>query len=56
MSMITAWMDEEFLMKCVVDTQSRTFYLYSNEGEKRDVVCDNTDQFMNVLKVGNECR
>tara|TARA_B100000287_G_scaffold272858_1_gene257011 strand:+ start:355 stop:570 length:216 start_codon:yes stop_codon:yes gene_type:complete len=49
--MITAWMDEEFLMKCVVDTQSRTFYLYSNEGEKRDVVCDNTDQFMNVLKV-----
>ncbi len=51
MSMITAWMDEEFLMKCVVDTQSRTFYLYSNEGEKRDVVCDNTDQFMNVLKV-----
>ena len=49
--MVSAWMDEEFLMKCVVDTQSRTFYLYSNEGEKRDVVCDNTDQFMNVLKV-----
>ena len=51
MSMITAWMDEEFLMKCVVDTAKKTFYLYSNEGDTKEVVCDNTDQFMNVLGV-----
>ena len=51
MSMITAWMDEEYLMKCVVDPLKKTIYLYSNEGETKEVVCDNTDQFMNVLKV-----
>ena len=51
MSMVSAWMDEEFLMKCVVDTQARAFYLYSNEGDKKEVVCDNVDQFMNVLEL-----
>lgn len=44
-------MDEEYLMKCVVDTQKRTFYLYSNEGDKKEVVCDNVDEFMNVLEL-----
>ena len=51
MSMISARMDEEFLMKCVVDPTKKTFYLYSNEGDKKEVVCDNTEQFMNVLSV-----
>ena len=51
MSMISAWMDEEFSMKCVVDPTKKTFYLYSNEGDKKEVVCDNTEQFMNVLSV-----
>ena len=49
MSMISAWMDEEYLMKCVVDTLKKTFYLYSNEGDRKEVVCDNTD--MNVLEL-----
>jgi len=49
--MITAWMDEEYLMKCVVDPTKKTFYLYSNEGDRKEVVCDNTEQFMNVLQV-----
>jgi len=51
MSMISAWMDEEFLMKCVVDPLKKTFYLYSNEGDTKEVVCDNTEQFMNVLEL-----
>ena len=51
MSHITAWMDEEFLMKCVVDPTKKTFYLYSNEGDTKEIVCDNTNQFMNVLSV-----
>jgi len=51
MSMITAWMDEEYLMKCVVDPLKKTIYLYSNEGDTKEVVCDNTEQFMNVLGV-----
>ena len=49
--MISAWMDDEYLMKCVVDPTKKTFYLYSNEGDEKEVVCDNTDQFMNVLKI-----
>ena len=38
-------------MKCVVDPLKKTFYLYSNEGDTKEVVCDNTDQFMNVLEL-----
>ena len=49
--MISAWMDEEYLMKCVVDPVKKTFYLYSNEGDTKEVNCDNTDQFMNVLNL-----
>ena len=44
-------MDEEYLTKCVVDPTKKTFYLYSNEGDSKEVVCDNTEQFMNVLNV-----
>ena len=44
-------MDEEYLMKCVVDPLKKTFYLYSNEGDTKEVVCDNTDEFMNVLNL-----
>jgi len=44
-------MDEEYLMKCVVDTTKKTFYLYSNEGDTKEVACDNTEQFMNVLEL-----
>ena len=54
MSMMSAWMDEEYLMKCVVDPLKKTFYLYSNEGDTKEVVCDNTDQFMNVLNLVRE--
>lgn len=42
---------EEFLTRCVVDTLSRKFYLYSSEGDERVVECETADQFMNVLEV-----
>ena len=44
-------MEEAFITKCVVDPIKRSFYLYSSEGEKRVVNCDNTDEFMNVLEL-----
>ena len=44
-------MEEAFLTKCVVDPIKRSFHLYSSEGEKRVVNCDNTDEFMNVLEL-----
>ena len=43
--------DEEYLMKCVVDPVKRTFYLYSSEGDKKQVDCDTADEFMNVLEL-----
>ena len=44
-------MDDEFLTKCVVDPTKRTFYLYSSEGDEKQVDCDNVTEFMNVLEV-----
>ena len=44
-------MEEEYLTKCVVDTLKRKFYLYSNEGDKKEVVCETVDEFMNVLEL-----
>jgi hypothetical protein len=35
----------------VVDTAKRSFYLYSNEGDKKVVDCDTIEEFMNVLDV-----
>ena len=35
----------------MVDPTKKTFYLYSNEGDTKKVVCDDTEQFMNVLSV-----
>ena len=43
--------DEEYLMKCVVDPVTRTFYLYSSEGDTKKVDCDNVEEFMNVLQL-----
>lgn len=42
---------EEYLTRCVVDTLTRKFYLYSSEGSEKVVECENVDQFMNVLEV-----
>ena len=49
-------MEDEFLMKCVVDTAKRSFYLYSNEGDKKVVDCDTVEEFMNVLDVVRKTR
>ena len=43
--------DEEYLMKCVVDPVTRTFYLYSSEGDTKQVDCDTVEEFMNVLQL-----
>ena len=44
-------MEDEYLMKCVVDPAKRSCYLYSNEGEEKVVNCDTLQQFMDVLEV-----
>ncbi len=40
---------DEFLSRCVVDPIKRKVYLYSSEGDQKEVSCDNIDEFMNVL-------
>ena len=44
-------MEDEYLMKCVVDPVKRTFYLYSNEGDEKKVDCETVEQFMDVLEL-----
>ncbi len=42
--------DDEYLTRIVVDVSSRTFRMYSNVGEVREVDCETPDEFMNVLE------
>ena len=42
-------MQDEYLTLCVVDPLKRTVYLYSNEGDTKEVTCDTVEEFMNVL-------
>jgi len=43
-------MTDEYLSRCVVDPIKRKVYLYSNTGTEKEVVCETTEEFMNVLK------
>lgn len=42
-------MSDEYLSRCVVDPIKRTVYLYSNNGNEKQVQCETVDEFMNVL-------
>ena len=43
--------NDEHLTRVVIDTCSRTFRLYSNDGGEKIVECDNMEEFMNVLEL-----
>jgi hypothetical protein len=43
-------MQDEYLTRCVVDPVKRTVYLYSSEGDEKQVTCDTVEEFMNVLE------
>lgn len=43
--------DDEYLTRVVVDVTARTFYMYSNEGDKRVVDNNTVDEFMTLLSV-----
>ena len=47
-------MDDEYLTRCVVDTTSRTFHLYSSDGNERKVECYTPEEFMDVLRLVRE--
>lgn len=54
MQFLKLLMKDEYLSKCVVDTLRKTVYLYSTEGNEKEVVCDTIDEFMNVLNFVRE--
>lgn len=41
---------EESLSRCVVDFVSKKVYIYSDQGNQKTVVCETSEEFMNVLK------
>ena len=43
-------MTQEFLTRCVVDPLRQTVYLYSSDGNEKQVSCETLEQFMNVLE------
>ena len=43
-------MEDEYLTKCVVDPVKRTFFLYSGDGDEKEVKCETPEEFMGVLK------
>ena len=44
-------MDDDTVLGIIIDLCSRKFLLLSEEGQKKVVTCEDTDQFMRVLKV-----
>ena len=44
-----SFMEDEYLTRCVVDPVKRTFYLFSSEGDERNVECETVEEFMSVL-------
>ena len=43
--------EEEFVTKTVIDLSRRAFYITSNLGDEREIVCDTVDEFFNVMSV-----
>ena len=46
--------DDAYLTRCVVDTTSRSFHLYSSDGSEKVITCETPEQFMDVLKLCRE--
>lgn len=40
---------EEYLTRCVVDTASRSFRIYSSLGNEKTVNCKHVEEFLSVL-------
>ena len=44
-------MNDDVVNRTIVDVCNRSFLIISDEGEKRKVVCETTEQFMDVMEV-----
>ena len=46
--------DDAYLTGCVVNTTARSFYLLSSDGSEKEITCETSEQFMDVLKLCRE--
>ena len=44
-------MQDEFVTKVVIDLSRRAFYIISNLGDEREVLCDTMEEFYQVQNV-----
>ena len=44
----------EFVDRVIIDLCSKTFLLLGSESDEKLIACDNTDEFLGVLKVCKE--
>jgi len=52
--MFPYFMFDDSVVGVIVDICARSFLVLSDKGQERKVTCDNSDQFMRVLKVCND--
>ncbi len=52
--MLPYFMFDDSVVGVIVDICARSFLVLSDKGQERKVTCDNSDQFMRVLKVCND--
>lgn len=43
--------EEEFVTKVVIDLSRRAFYITSNLGDEREVLCDTVEEFYQVMSI-----
>lgn len=48
-------MTEEFVTSIVIDLSRRGFYITSNCGDQREVLCDSMDEFYQVMSLIDVC-
>lgn len=47
--------EESYVTKVVIDICRRSFYIHSNLGDVKEILCDSSKEFMNVLKTIEVC-
>lgn len=46
---------EEYVTKVAIDISRRAFYITSNLGDDREIVCDTVEEFFNIKEVIDIC-
>ena len=47
-------MNDDLVNRTIIDVCNKSFLIISDDGEEKKVVCETTEQFMDVMEVVNE--